>query len=88
MGEFEGGLCFRWGDLDLGREESSLSLILAEASCLSDLLVEAIITSRSATWMVSGPVWGEKTHNLDGQRVREMETSGADEDLHGDGCRI
>lgn len=56
MGEFEVEVCLRWGDLDLDRRELALSFDLAEASCRSDWLVEATITSRSATWMVSEPV--------------------------------
>lgn len=67
VGEFEAEAWLRLGDLDLDRKGLLLSFNLAKANCRSDWLVEAIMTSRSPISMVSGPVWGEKTHNLDGQ---------------------
>jgi hypothetical protein len=63
---------FRWGDFDLDREGLALSFNLAEASCRSDWLVEATMTSRSPISMVSEPVWGEKTDNLNRRQVSEM----------------
>ena len=48
--------CLWWGDLDSERKELALALDLAEATCRSDWLVEATISSRSAIPMVSEPV--------------------------------
>lgn len=57
----------------MDRKEPALLFDLAEASFRSDWLVEAMMTSRSPILMVSGPVWGEKTHNLNRDKVREMQ---------------